>query len=128
MENPNDFHFPPNQTQHNRGPINAGRNASTLPMTEDTMRPIIGAQAQLRKRKRVARGANVKATKALALDLNVPPVPYKCVLCGKTYDKRQALCGHMRSHLYRPWKGLEPPSNWKMFNLNEPPRDEDGEI
>ena len=115
MENPNDFHFPPNQTQHNLGPTNAGRNASTLPKTENT------------KGHRVARGANVKA-KALALDLKVPPVPYKCVLCGKTYDKRQALCGHMRRHLYRPWKGLEPPSNWKMFNLNEPPRDEDGEI
>ena len=128
MENPNDSHFPPNQTQHNRGPINAGRNASTLPMTEDTKRPIIGAQAQLPKRKRVAGGANVKATKALALDLNVPPVLYKCVLCKKTYEKKKALCGHMKGHPHRSWKGLEPPSDWKSINLNEAPRDEDSEI
>ena len=78
--------------------------------------------------KRVARGANVKATKALALDLNVPPVLYTCVLCEETYDKREALCGHMRKHRYRSWKGLEPPPTWKRFDLNEPPRDEDGEI
>ena len=40
MENPNNFHFPPNQTQHNCGPINAGRNASTLPKTEVIMEGI----------------------------------------------------------------------------------------
>ena len=84
MENPNDFHFPPNQTQHNRGPINAGRNASTLPKSENTMRPIIefGAKGQLPMRKQrnsVARGAIVKA-KAHIPDLNVPLVQYECAL------------------------------------------------
>ena len=119
MENPTNFHFPPNQTQHNRGPINAGRNASTLPKTEVTMRPIIGAQAQLPRRKprnSVARGAIVKA-KALALDLKVSP--YKCVLCEKTYDKLRAICGHMKKHRNRPWKGMKPPSTWESFDLNE---------
>ena len=112
MENPNNFHFPPNQTQHNRGPINAGRNASTLPKTKNS------------KGRRVAGGAIVKA-KALALDLKVSP--YKCVLCEKTYDKKMALCGHMKKHSNRSWKGLKPPSTWESFNLNEVPKDEDSE-
>ena len=118
MKNPNDFQFPPNQTQHNpAGPINASHKASTLPKTEVTMRPIIGAQSQLPRRKprnSVARGAIVKA-KALALDLNVPP--FKCFLCGKTYDKKMALCGHMKKHPNRSWKGaLQPPSTFEWFD------------
>ena len=111
MENPSNFHFPPNQTQPNRGPINAGRNASTLPKTKDTKRPIIEAQAQLPKRKP---RSTVKA-KALALVLNVPP--FKCFLCGKTYDKKMALCGHMKKHPNRSWKGaLQPPSTFEWFD------------
>ena len=58
MENPTDFQFPPDQTQHNPGPINAGHKASTLPKTENTMRHS------------VAGGAIVKA-KAHIPDLNV---------------------------------------------------------
>ena len=129
MENPNDFHFPPNQTQHNRGPINAGRNASTLPKSENTMRPIIefGAKGQLPMRKQrnsVARGAIVKA-KAHIPDLNVPLVQYECALCGVPYDRLRAICGHMKKHRNRLWKGLERPSTAVSFNLNEVPKDDD---
>lgn len=129
MENPNDFQFPPNQTQLNPGPINAGRNASTLPETEFGEFQT-GAQAQLPRRKLrkcVARGAIVKA-KALALDLNVPPVLHTCALCEKTYDKKAAICGHMLKHRNRPWKGLMPPPTLLPFDLNEVPKDEDSEI
>lgn len=129
MENPNDFQFPPNQTQHNPGPINASRNAPTLPETEfgefQTR-----AQAQLPKRNPrncVARRAIVKA-KALDLDLNVHPVLHTCVLCEKTYDKKAGICGHMLKHRNRLWKGLKPPPTWVPFDLNEVPKDEDSEI
>ena len=109
MKNPNDFQFPPNQTQQNPGPINAGHKASTLPKTENT------------KGHRVARGANVKA-KALALDLKVPP--YQCVLCEKTYDKKMALCGHMKKHRNRSWKGILKPHSitWERVDLNRDPK------
>lgn len=89
-----------------------------------------GAQAQLPRRKLrncVARGAIVKA-KALALDLNVPPVLHTCALCEKTYDKKAAICGHMLKHRNRPWKGLMPPPTLLPFDLNEVPKDEDSEI
>ena len=130
MENPEDFQSPPNQTQHNPGPMNAGRNASTLPDSECGEFQT-SAQAQLRRlkpRKRVARGAIVKA-KALPLDLNAPPVLYKCVLCEKPYDKLRAICGHMKKHRNRPWKGIKPPSTWESLNLNRSLiMDEDSEI
>ena len=115
MENPTDFQFPPNQTQHNPGPINARRNASTLPKTEDTKGTIIGAQAQLLWRK----PRKIVKAKALAFDLNVPP--YKCVLCGKTYGKERAICGHMKKHRNRPWKGLKPDPTWESFDMNKVP-------
>ena len=124
MENPSNFHFPPNQTQPNRGPINAGRNASTLPKTKDTKRPIIEAQAQLPKRKP---RSTVKA-KALALVLNVPLVMYECPLCGVPCDKLRAICAHMKKHRNHSWKGLKPPSTVVSFNLNEVPKEEDCEI
>lgn len=71
----------------------------------------------------------VKA-KGLALDLNLLPELYECVLCGILYDKKRALCGHMKKHGNRSWKGLKPPSTWMSFNLNEVPhsKDEDSEI
>uniref|UniRef100_A0A7N2MIS1 C2H2-type domain-containing protein n=1 Tax=Quercus lobata TaxID=97700 RepID=A0A7N2MIS1_QUELO len=109
MKNPNDFQFPANQTQQNPGPINAGHKASTLPKTENTM----GLS--------VARAAIVKA-KAHIPDLNVLPELFECALCGVLYDKKMALCGHMRKHANRPWKGLKPPSTWVPINdLNEVP-------
>lgn len=112
MENPTDFQFPPNQTQHNPGPSNASHKASTLPTTENTMR------------QSVARGAIVK-DKAHIPDLNVPLVQYECSLCGVPYDRLRAICGHMKKHRYRPWKGLKPPSTAVSFNLNEVPKDDD---
>ena len=115
MGNPTDFQFPPNQTQHNPGPIKAGHKASTLPKTENT------------KRHSVAGGAIFKV-KAHIPDLNVPLVQYKCALCGVLYDRLRAICGHMKKHRNRSWKGLEPPSTVVSFNLNEPHRDEDSEI
>ena len=115
MENPTDFQFPPDQTQHNPGPINAGHKASTLPKTENTMR----------HRHSVAGGAIVKA-KAHIPDLNVRLD--ECPLCKVRYDKLRALCGHMKKHRNRSWKGLKTPSTWENFNLNEVPKDEDSEI
>lgn len=91
----------------------------------------IRAQVQLPRRKprnsTVARGAIVKP-KGLTLDLNVLPELYECALCGVLYDKKRAICGHMKKHRKRSWKGLKPPSTWVSFNLNEAPKDEDSEI
>ena len=122
MENPNHFQFPPNQTQNNPGPINAGRNASTLPKTENSKGHRVEAQTQLPKRK----SRNTVKAKPLVPDLNEHP--FKCILCGKTFGKEMALCGHMRMHPHRLWKGQRPPPNWESFNLNEVPKDEDSEI
>ena len=111
MENPNDFQFPPNQKQHNPGPINAGHKASTLPKTENT------------KRHSVASGAIVKA-KAHVPDLNLLPELFECALCGVLYYKKRAICAHMKKHHNRSWKGLKPPPTWVSLNLNEVPKDE----
>ena len=112
MGNPTDFQFPPNQTQHNPGPINAGHKASTLPKTKNS------------KRHSVAGGAIAKA-KAHIPDLNLPLVQYECALCGVPYDRLRAICGHMKKHRNLLWKGLKPPSTWESFNLNEVPKDDD---
>ena len=40
---------------------------------------------------------------------NDPNPEFVCVVCGKKFDKQKGLCGHMRVHPNRSWRGILPP-------------------
>ncbi|KAL6953026.1 hypothetical protein U1Q18_011485 [Sarracenia purpurea var. burkii] len=48
-----------------------------------------------------------------------PPVegqPFLCTICTREFRTDRGLCGHMRSHADRPWRGAFPPP---VFNRDE---------
>nr|POE78289.1 zinc finger protein zat2 [Quercus suber] len=108
-------------------PKNAGDNA-TVHETENTMSLISSSVTSFRAQKTgvhaVARGSNnVKvqgvhvghAHDAVGDSKDPPKYYYKCMVCRKLFNSKQAVCGHMRMHPERTWRGLNPreSSTWK---------------
>ena len=108
---------PANRTQHNRGLNNGRRNGSTLPETENTVRPV----AKQTRGNPLARWGNDDR----ANDLNVHPVQYKCSICQKQFDNLRVISSHLIKHNRRPYRGLTTPSNVVCFYKNERPEDEE---
>ncbi|KAL3530104.1 hypothetical protein ACH5RR_009426 [Cinchona calisaya] len=50
-----------------------------------------------------------------------------CRICGKDFQSRKSLYGHMRCHPERDWRGMEPPKEFKKIydQPSESLRDED---
>ena len=97
-------------------PKNAGDNA-TVHETENTM-SLISSVTPFRAQKigvhAVARGSNnVKAQgvhvgHAAGDSKDSPKYYYKCMVCRKVFNSKRAVCGHMRMHPERTWRGLNP--------------------
>lgn len=107
-------------------PKNAGDNA-TVHETENTM-SLISSVTPFRAQKTgahaVARGSNnVKAQgvhvghahDAVGDSKDPSKYNYKCMVCRKLFNSKQAVCGHMRMHPERAWRGLNPreSSTWE---------------
>ena len=102
-------------------PKNAGDNA-TVHETENTMSlMLISSVTPFRAQKigvhAVARGSNnVKAQgvrvghahDAVGDSKDPPKYYYKCMVCRKLFNSKRAVCGHMRMHPERTWRGLNP--------------------
>ncbi|KAM7269328.1 hypothetical protein ACFE04_024825 [Oxalis oulophora] len=50
-----------------------------------------------------------------------------CCLChdGRTFSSKKALCGHMRVHSERNWRGINPPESSSDFIVGQ--TDDDGD-
>ena len=108
----------PEANQNTVRPINAGNN-STLQATENTMRLIIefgGTPCPVNSFRAQAQqiGSNPAVTVRAQVRHDVHYHDFmglnECFVCQNRYPSERALCGHMKMHPDREWKGhLYPP-------------------
>ena len=98
----------PEADQNTVRPINAGNN-STLQATEGTPCPVTSFRAQAQQT-----GSNPAVTVRAQVRHDVHYHDFmglnECFVCQNRYPSERALCGHMKMHPDREWKGhLYPP-------------------